>query len=74
MPTDPTAAMARARANYSFLAEAKNDAHLRRLKAGVDGYNQSLHIANVIDDDQLKQLTAELDEAFALQRKRLAPG
>lgn len=74
MPTDPIAAMARARANFSYLAEAKNDAHLRRLKAGADGYNQSLHIANVIDDAQLKHLTTELDEAYAIQRKRLALG
>ncbi len=73
MPLDPTTAMARARANYRYLAEADNEAALERLKAGADGFNRSLHIAKVIDDEQLKQLSAELEETCESQRRDLKP-
>lgn len=74
MPTDQEAAIAHARANYRYLAEARCYADLDRLKMGADGYNQSLHIAKVIDDEQLRRLTSELDEACEVQRRHLNQG
>jgi hypothetical protein len=61
MPTDAITAMAKARANYGYLAEAQDETQLLKLKNGAAGYNQSLNLAGLISHDQLTQLGAELE-------------
>jgi len=63
MPVDAETAITRARSNFLYLAEAKDEAHLAKLKGGACGYNHSLLIAGLISADQLDHLNAELDEA-----------
>lgn len=71
MPTDSITATTKARANYKYLAEAQDEDHLSKLKAGAHGYNQSLHAAKLIDDHQLQRLTTELDATCAARREYL---
>ncbi|CEL30223.1 hypothetical protein SRM1_03581 [Pseudomonas fluorescens] len=68
MPTDAITAMAKARANFGYLTEAQDEVHLLRLKNGASGYNQSLKLAGVISDDQLTQLSEELECAYQVSR------
>ena len=72
MPIDAATAMARARDNFKYLAEAKDDAHLAKLKGGACGYNHSLLIAGLISPKQLDQLNRELDEACLAYKSPLA--
>lgn len=61
MPTDAATAMSQARANYRYLAEAKDKVHLLKLKNGASGYNLSLKRAGAINEEQLALLTDELE-------------
>ena len=63
MPTDTASAMALARKNFNYLSEARDEAHLAKLKLGATGYNLSLMTAGWINQEQLDQLTAELNTA-----------
>ena len=63
MQTDAASAMLLARKNFSYLAEAMDEAHLAKLKGGALGYNHSLMVAGWIDQGQLDQLNLELEAA-----------
>ncbi|ANF87154.1 hypothetical protein A7J50_3781 [Pseudomonas antarctica] len=63
MPTDAASAMALARKNFNYLAEAKDQAQLAKLRLGAAGYNQSLMKAGWISQEQVDQLNVELDVA-----------
>ncbi len=73
MPTDTASAMALARKNFHYLAEAKDQAHLAQLRMGAVGYNQSLMTAGWINQEQLDQLNAELDDACDSRSRELRP-
>lgn len=61
MPFDAVTAIAKARANYIYLAEAQNETQLLKLKNGASGYNHSLILAGLISHDQLRQLSEDLE-------------
>lgn len=63
MPIDAASAMASARKNFNYLAEARDEAHLAKLRMGATGYNLSLMTAGWISQEQLNQLNSELDAA-----------
>lgn len=63
MPTDAASAMLLARKNFNYMAEARDEAHLEKLRLGATGYNLSLMKAGWISQEQLDQLAAELDAA-----------
>ena len=63
--------MALARKNFNYLAEAKDQAHLARLRLGAAGYSQSLMKAGWINQEQADQLNVELDSACAAHSSAL---
>ncbi|WP_146041209.1 hypothetical protein [Pseudomonas sp. MPR-ANC1] len=63
MPIDAITAMAHARANLRHISEAKDSSQLNRLKTGAIGYNQSLLLSGAINQDQLSELSSELEAA-----------
>lgn len=73
MPIDAASAMELARKNFHYLAEAKDQAHLAKLRLGAVGYNQSLMTAGWISQEQVDQLNAELDVACGSQSRALRP-
>lgn len=68
MPTDTASAMALARKNFNYLSEARDEAHLAKLRLGATGYNLSLMTAGWISQEQLNQLNSELDAACEAYR------
>ncbi|MFO3675776.1 hypothetical protein ACKWMZ_26825 [Pseudomonas protegens] len=64
MPPDAASAMALARKNFNYLAEAKDQEHLEKLRKGAAGYNQSLMKAGWINQEQVDELSLELDSAY----------
>lgn len=73
MPTDAASAMALARKNFKYLVEARDEEHLEKLRLGAAGYNLSLMTAGWINQEQLDQLTAELNIACDSRRRTLRP-
>lgn len=73
MPTDAASAMALARKNFKYLVEAGDEEHLEKLRLGAAGYNLSLMTAGWINQEQLDQLTAELNIACDSRRRTLRP-
>lgn len=73
MPTDAASAMLLARKNFKYLVEARDEEHLEKLRLGAAGYNLSLMTAGWINQEQLDQLTAELDIACDSRSRTLRP-
>ncbi len=73
MPTDAASATALARKNFKYLVEARDEEHLEKLRLGAAGYNLSLMTAGWINQEQLDQLTAELNIACDSRRRTLRP-
>ena len=65
--------MALARKNFKYLVEARDQEHLEKLRLGAAGYNLSLMTAGWINQEQLDQLTAELNIACDSRRRTLRP-
>ena len=65
--------MALARKNFKYLVEAGDEEHLEKLRLGAAGYNLSLMTAGWINQEQLDQLTAELNIACDSRRRTLRP-
>ena len=74
MPTDAASAMAFARKNFVYLAEATDETHLAKLKEGATGYIHALVVAGWIGTDERQQLFAELDNAYEARKCALLAG